>query len=339
MKTKRALVTGRLIIFSACCFELSAFSQGAITPSGPPGPTMKTLSQVEPRTAISSLPVTITNSGSYYLTGTLTGISGTNGITIMTNNVTVDLCGFSMLGVNGSGDGINASGPSFVSYTNITILNGTIQGWGGKGIEAADVYSERLEGLLVSSNGSSGLDLGSGSIISHCVAVANGGYGIADNYGGVYEACSAMFNKNDGFHVGGGKVSNCTAYGNNFSGIWAYNGSLVTGCVSRNNALSGIGLGVDSVALGNDCSGNNGAANSGHAGIYQFYGPGRIEGNHISYYTGVGIRVAAGQTQIVVVRNTTAGNTNNAYSIPAGNDVGPWGQAATATSPWANIQN
>ena len=54
---------------------------------------------------------------------------------------------------------------------------------------------------------------------------------------------------------------------------------------------------------------------------------------------GVGIRVASGQTKVVVIKNTTAGNTANSYAIPAGNDVGPWGQAATATSPWANIQN
>jgi hypothetical protein len=105
------------------------------------------------------------------------------------------------------------------------------------------------------------------------------------------------------------------------------------------NGRSGIGLGVDSVALNNNCVGNNTSASSIEAGILAFFGPGRIEGNHISYSTGFGIMVSASQTGVVVIKNTTAGNTNNILSIPAGNDVGPLGKAATSTSPWANIYN
>src|SRR4051812_10717954 len=50
-----------------------AFGQGSLTPPGAPGTTMKTLTQldthltlVEPRIAISNLPLTISLSGSYY---------------------------------------------------------------------------------------------------------------------------------------------------------------------------------------------------------------------------------------------------------------------------------
>ena len=46
-------------------------AQGSLTPPGAPAETMKTLEQVEPRTPVSSLPFTITQSGSYYLTTTL----------------------------------------------------------------------------------------------------------------------------------------------------------------------------------------------------------------------------------------------------------------------------
>ena len=88
---------------------------------------MLTLSQIEPRTPISSAPITITKSGSYYLTTNLTVSSG-NGIQIEANNVTLDLNGFS----------VSSTAPLSVTYgifagatftvTNITIINGFVSG-------------------------------------------------------------------------------------------------------------------------------------------------------------------------------------------------------------------
>src|SRR5215469_2970325 len=74
-------------------------AQGVLTPPGAPGPTMKTLAQIEPRIPISTA-TNISNPGSYYLTTNLNVPSG-SGITISANNVTLDLNGFALTGNTG----------------------------------------------------------------------------------------------------------------------------------------------------------------------------------------------------------------------------------------------
>ena len=90
MKNRVALTT--LIVTAALvCIFPCVYGQGDLAPSSSPTPTMKTLDQLEPRVPISSLPYDITTSGSYYVTTNLVGTAGTNGITIVTDNVTIDL--------------------------------------------------------------------------------------------------------------------------------------------------------------------------------------------------------------------------------------------------------
>ena len=91
---------------------------------------MKTLSQVEPRIPISSLPFTISAPGSYYVT---TNLASGLGISINASHVTLDLSGFTLSGAAGTPtSGIDVSG----TQTNITIRNGVLQGWGSYGIDA-----------------------------------------------------------------------------------------------------------------------------------------------------------------------------------------------------------
>lgn len=322
----------------------SGRGQGALAPAGAPAPMMKTLQQIEPRTPISSLPYLITNAGSYYLTGNLTGVPGTNGIMVLTNNVTIDLNGFTLSGVVGSADGINVGNDGNLggfATTNFTVINGMVQHWGGNGIQASETYNGRFEQLHVTANGSYGIVVGKNSIALRCVSQSNGGTGIGtDGPGTLLDSCVSSANGWDGIRVGGSsRAVNCISGDNSQSGFLVFNESTVLNSTARNNGRSGIAIGIGSVALHNTCTGNNQDNVSTAAGIMAFYGAGRIEGNHITYPSGVGILVSEGKTRVTVVRNTTVGTTTNAFSIPAGNDVGPWGQAATATSPLANIRN
>jgi hypothetical protein len=192
MKTNIPLAL-RLLLLSACCFPLSALGQGSLTPPGAPGPTMKTLAQIEPRTPISAAPFTISAPGSYYLTTNLTVATG-NAITIATNGVTLDLGGFTIASTAASATGygilINRG------LRNLTIVNGFIQGgvtnnagtYNGPGFDYGIYYSTvapvntRVAGVSVSGCLSFGIILGTGTgestVVESCTVRTVGSYGV-----------------------------------------------------------------------------------------------------------------------------------------------------------------
>lgn len=122
----RSLMVVSALFLSTCGGRIStAHAQGSLTPPGAPSATMLTLSQIEPRTPISSAPYSILIPGSYYLTTNLSVTSG-NAITILASGVTLDLGGWT---ISSTAPVANGTAIWFTnSLRNISIFNGFIQG-------------------------------------------------------------------------------------------------------------------------------------------------------------------------------------------------------------------
>lgn len=151
----KAYLQPRIALLALLVIVPSAFlfSQGSLTPPGAPAPTMKTLEQIEARTPISSAPFTINASGSYYLTGNLTVTTG-NAITISTDDVTLDLNGFTISSTASPASGAGVLLPSL--RKNVTVRNGRIR---GTTTVAGGVFTTGgfLDGIVGATSGSSNL--------------------------------------------------------------------------------------------------------------------------------------------------------------------------------------
>ena len=111
-------------------------------PSGTPARTMKSLDQIEARTPLVDFAngvgidpngnITISESGSYYLTANLSVPSG-DAITITASGVTLDLNGFTISSTNSSAGGTAIS----IDGSNVHITNGHIQSGTSYDSEAA----------------------------------------------------------------------------------------------------------------------------------------------------------------------------------------------------------
>jgi len=257
----------------------SVWAQGPLVPPGVPGATMKTLVQVEPRTAITNAPFTISQSGSYYLVTNLTSTG--NGVVIAASGVTLDLMGFAITGTGGAVDnGVQISGTAGAPLRDIAIRNGTLRNF-SYGVRADFSQGGRLENLAVLSNLYYGIYLNgiggtcNGNAIAHCSIVGNG-------YSGIYLLGTSG-------QCDGNRISDCAIQGNLNDGISFYapssgecNGNIVSGCSLAGNSL--YGLSVNST--GGQCNGNiiSRCAVVGNVsyGIYLLGTSGQCNGNLIS---------------------------------------------------------
>ena len=161
----------------------AAHAQGPLNPATPPMPSMKTLQQVEPRTPIEALPYDIVQPGSYYVTGPL--FSTNHGIRIFSGDVTVDLMGHTITGVNNANfHGIHAVANDVTSLRNIVIRNGGVAEF-GNGVYLQNVAGGSVRDMTVSQNAGVGISIQRTAFISRSVIVENnavtenGGSGIS----------------------------------------------------------------------------------------------------------------------------------------------------------------
>lgn len=241
-------------------------------PTGPVTSTYKTISEVEPRIAINAANTPgdanslfkITQPGSYYLTGNITGVSGKRGIEIASSGVTLDLNGFELLGGAGTFDAI---GTTVSDLRNIAVFNGSIRSWEGDGVDLGSLPANciRVERLRVFFNSGTGVVVGSFSIVTgcsisncdargisggndcvvtDCTVFASAGDGFYLTSDGTVARCAATVNRR-GFVIGAGTITDCVSTGNFEAGFQVGSSSLVR-CVSITNFGNGFLVGTGS---------------------------------------------------------------------------------------------
>jgi hypothetical protein len=249
MKIKSIIQLAAALLLSTINSELSTtFAQGSLTPPGAPAPTMKSLDQIEARTAITNTTslVTISQPGSYYLTHNLT-VSAGDGIDITTNGVTLDLNGFtiSSTAASAAGYGILFNG----SLRNITIANGFIQGgvtnngsgtYNGSGLGYGISFSGNAPvNVLVSRVSVSGcrfegifLNSGNSTVVESCTIRTVGSYGI---FASTIKSCVAMDCGNAA--ISGDQVSDCRGESSGGDGVDAI---TALNCYGTSGSGSGL---------------------------------------------------------------------------------------------------
>jgi parallel beta-helix repeat protein len=271
-----------------------------------------------------------------------------NGIVIESSDVTIDLNGFVVdgltvlvvpvaepqpQGLQPDTVGILAEG----TLENITILNGVVKDWIHRGIDLDSADGVRVEGVIVSGNGTEGLWVGEEALVTHCVARDNGASGIFALSGANVTECIARGNGDTGINLASrNTVRGCTAMENGVYGIALFSDSIVTQSSANLNGVDGIHLfGEDNHVLNNICNGNGGNAANG-AGISSSNGD-RLESNQVAD-NDVGISLSG--TGSIVIKNSAGGNGEN-YSVIGTHAVGPFvglDDPITTTNPWANFE-
>ncbi len=344
-------------------------------PAGPIASSYKTLSEVEPRIAVTAANTPgdsdsvfrIAQPGSYYLAGNVNVPSGKHGVEIAADGVTLDLSGFSIAGVPGSFDGITVS---TVARKRITIRNGVVRAMGSDGIElwalgadGSQAWGLEVEGVTISGCVGAGMRMVPGRV-RDCQFDENGaGLYIYGESPSVVQGSSATGNTSYGLSVGNGVLADCSARSNGAIGIsmgnagvvrdchseanqWGFGvvNTTISGCTAYNNSAGGISSNARSTIVGNYIVSTT--LVPGSIGISLGYDACRVEDNNIVTQA-TAIRAATGNNLIVgntfryctTAVNAAAGNRIGTIVIGSSSAAvnGNSGGGMGTTDPYANI--
>lgn len=328
-------------------------------PSGTIAPTMKTLTEVEPRIAVNATNTpsgpfaafNITQPGSYYLTGNINGVASKDCIRIAADNVTLDLNGFAVIGVAGSGAGVKVE-----NGLGCTLKNGMIHGFdtgvysvrNASSFEALTILGcahngissgseSRFISCVARDNGEDGLWCGDAALVTGCIATGNAGYGIRLGHSGHAVDCTAEGNNVGIYAFTTGIVEHCVCKANSADGVLAGTESTVRGCTLVYNGDDGVQAADSCVIVGNTCTSNGPLALG--AGVYVVGVRCRVEENQLmaNHY---GILVPPASSSNFIVKNTAGSNSLN-FSVSSGNHFAPVisnaGTTFTGATPWSNF--
>ncbi len=279
-------------------------------PIGPVASTHKTLSEVEPRIAVNLINTPglgtnlyrITQPGSYYLTGNITGVNSRHGIEIASSGVTLDLMGFELLGVPGSLDGISVVGNNIF---NVAVVNGSVRNWGGDGVDLSSASISLINSRVEKIN-----------------ATGNTGYGIQTTSSSTVSNCSAAFNIVAGIHTGNGSaVTNCSGTGNGTYGISTLGGCSVTNCAVYQNNGNGINVGV-SCTVSDSSSFDNGGNGINAGNSCTVSGCSTSQNDASGINTGSGGAITNCSVQLSGMRGISGGSGSNIADCTSYNNIG-----------------
>ena len=266
---------------------VTAIAAGVIEggPLNPPGPPASTNGVRPPGTPISSLPVTISTPGHYYLTSDLT-VGPANGVLVLSSDVDIDMGGFTMHGTT-SGIAFLLDNP----FTNIRIYDGSMDGWLAGIDQAGDAATTRVEvdNVTISNTADAGIRLEENAVVRNCAVQTSGAEGIITGPNSIVEGCIVTEPTGSGITSGaqstlrdcsvlglnagavdgaaisvgdGSLVERCSVFNSQGAGIAGGNGVIVRDSVAASSSAGtgiGIAVGADSTVTGSVATSNAGS--------------------------------------------------------------------------------
>ncbi|MEO8603522.1 MAG: right-handed parallel beta-helix repeat-containing protein [bacterium] len=214
-------------------------------------------------------PVTISQPGSYRLTGNLTlPNANLDGIQVAASAVTIDLNHFTIRGPNtwdggvtdcsAGGDGRAVFADS--AYSGVVVSNGAVVGAGFSGVVLLG-NNGRIERVIAEQNCFEGLRVGNASLVIDSTSIRNRGYGVTLGPSSRVTGTIANLNHSGGIRTSGTgylTVESCITNGNGHDGIIAGIRSTIQGNQVANNEVNGIVADAGSSVLDNIVNGHAG---------------------------------------------------------------------------------